>query len=61
MKMKNSTKNRVEGKARAIQGTLKEAVGVLAGSRRLKSEGRADAVSGKVQNQIGQAEKALRG
>jgi uncharacterized protein YjbJ (UPF0337 family) len=59
--MKDSTKNRVEGKARAIQGTLKEAAGVLTGSRRLKSKGRAEAVTGKVQNKIGHAEKVLGG
>jgi len=59
--MKDSTKNRVEGKTREIQGTLKEAAGVLTGRRRWKSEGRAEAVAGKVQNKIGEVERVLGG
>lgn len=59
--MKDSTQSIVEGKARAIHGTLKEATGVLRGSRRLRGEGRREAVAGQVQNKMGQAEKVLGG
>lgn len=59
--MKESTKDRVQGKTREIHGRLKEAAGVLTGSRRLKNEGRAETVAGKVQNKFGQVEKVLGG
>ena len=48
--MKDSTKDIVQGKTKEIQGKLKEATGVLSGSPRLKDEGRAQKVAGKVQN-----------
>jgi uncharacterized protein YjbJ (UPF0337 family) len=48
--MKQSTKDRIQGTTKELQGKLKETAGVLTGSRRLKREGRAENFAGKVQN-----------
>lgn len=53
--------NRVEGSAKQLGGKLKETAGKLAGDEKLKAEGRADQVQGKVQNAFGSAKDALRG
>lgn len=46
-------KDRVKGAARNVGGKLKQAVGKALGDEKLKNEGRADRVAGKVQNVIG--------
>jgi len=46
-------KDRVEGSARNLGGKVKEAAGKLTGDEKLKNEGRADQVAGKVQNVVG--------
>ena len=46
-------KDRVEGSARNLGGKVKEAGGKLTGDEKLKNEGRADQVAGKVQNVVG--------
>lgn len=53
--------DRIEGAAKNIGGNIKEAAGKLTGDEKLKAEGRADQVEGKVQNAVGGAKDALRG
>jgi uncharacterized protein YjbJ (UPF0337 family) len=53
-------KDRVEGAATNLKGKIKEAAGTVSGDAKLKSEGKADQVAGKVQNAIGGAKDAIR-
>lgn len=53
--------DRIEGGAKNIGGKLKEAAGKLTGDEKLKAEGRADQVAGKVQNAVGGVKDALKG
>ena len=46
-------RDRVEGSAKNLGGKVKEAAGKVTGDEKLKNEGRADQVSGKVQNVVG--------
>ena len=52
--------DRIEGAAKNIGGKIKEAAGKVAGDEKLKAEGRADQVAGKVQNAIGGLKETLR-
>ncbi len=52
--------DRVEGAAKNIGGNIKEAAGKLVGDEKLKAEGRADQVEGKVQNAVGGLKDTLR-
>ena len=52
--------DRVEGAAKNMGGKLKEAAGKLTGDEKLKAEGRADQVAGKVQNAVGGVKDALK-
>lgn len=45
--------DRVEGAAKNLGGKAKETAGKLAGDEKLKAEGRADQMEGKVQNAVG--------
>jgi uncharacterized protein YjbJ (UPF0337 family) len=45
--------NRVKGAARNVGGKVKEGVGRAVGDEKLKREGQADQVSGKVENAVG--------
>jgi uncharacterized protein YjbJ (UPF0337 family) len=53
-------RDRVEGAATNMKGKVKEAAGKLTGDAKLKSEGRADQVVGKVQNAVGGMKDAVR-
>jgi uncharacterized protein YjbJ (UPF0337 family) len=53
-------KDRIEGAANQAKGAIKEAAGKLTGDAKLKAEGAADKVAGKIQNAIGGAKDALR-
>ena len=46
-------RDRVEGAAKNIGGKIKEAAGKVTGDEKLKREGQADQVVGKVQNTVG--------
>ena len=46
-------KDRVAGAAKQAKGNLKEAAGKVTGDEKLKAEGKADKVEGKVQNAFG--------
>ena len=53
-------RDRVEGSARNLGGKVKEAAGKVTGDEKLKNEGRADQVAGKVQNVVGGVKDKLR-
>ena len=53
-------KDRVEGAGKNLKGKVKEAAGRVTGDAKLKSEGKADQVAGKVQNAFGGAKDAIR-
>jgi uncharacterized protein YjbJ (UPF0337 family) len=53
-------RDRVEGAAKNLKGKVKEAAGKVTGDAKLKSEGRADQVAGKVQNAVGGVKDAIR-
>ncbi len=51
--------NRIDGAAATMGGKIKDAVGSLVGDASLQTEGKADQVSGRVQNAYGSAKDAL--
>lgn len=53
-------KDRIEGSAKQAQGALKQAAGKITGDSKLKAEGAADKLAGKVQNAAGGIKDALR-
>lgn len=53
-------KDRSEGSAKTMKGTVKEKAGDLFGDSKLKGEGKADQTEGRVQNTIGGAKDAVR-
>ncbi len=53
--------DRVEGSAKTIGGNIKEATGKLTGDEKLKAEGRAEQIEGKVQNAVGGLKDTLGG
>lgn len=52
--------DRVEGAAKNLGGNIKEAIGKVTGDEKLKAEGRAEQVEGKVQNAVGGLKDTLR-
>jgi len=52
--------DRIEGAAKNMGGKIKEAAGKVTGDEKLKAEGRADQVEGKVQNAVGGVKDALK-
>ena len=48
-------KNQVEGRLEEVKGAIKEATGKVVGSNKLKAEGQADKIAGKVQANVGDA------
>ena len=53
-------KDRVKGSAKTVTGKAKTAVGKVLGDEKLKNEGRADQVKGKVQNVVGGIKDEMR-
>ncbi|GEP03245.1 CsbD family protein [Methylobacterium oxalidis] len=53
--------DRVEGSATNLGGKVKEGAGRLTGDEKLKNEGIADQVKGKVQNAVGSVKDVLKG
>jgi len=53
-------RDRVEGAAKNVGGKIKEAAGKVTGDEKLKREGQADQVAGKVQNVVGGVKDKLR-
>lgn len=54
-------KDRIAGSAKQVKGSIKVAAGKALGDAKLKAEGRADKVEGKVQNAVGGLKDALKG
>jgi uncharacterized protein YjbJ (UPF0337 family) len=54
-------RNRVRGAARNVGGRLKKSVGRATGDEKLKREGQADQLGGKVENAVGGIKDSLRG
>ena len=52
--------DRIEGAAKNMGGKVKEATGDVTGDEKLKAEGKADQVEGKVQNAVGGMKDTLR-
>ncbi|WP_429300654.1 CsbD family protein [Paraburkholderia sp. GAS199] len=53
-------RNRLEGAAKQVKGSVKEAVGKVTGNRTTQVEGAAERLVGKVQSKVGQAADAVR-
>lgn len=53
-------KNRVTGALDQAKGTIKEGVGNLTGDEKLKAEGKADKVAGKIESTVGGAKDTVR-
>lgn len=52
--------DRVEGAAKNFGGKVKEAAGKMTGDEKMKAEGKADQLEGKVQNTIGGIKDSLK-
>jgi len=52
--------DRIEGAAKNIGGKIKETAGKVTGDEKLQADGKADQVSGKVQNAVGGAKDSVR-
>lgn len=52
--------DRIEGAAKNLGGKAKEAAGNVTGDEKLKAEGKADQVEGKIQNAVGGLKDTLR-
>jgi uncharacterized protein YjbJ (UPF0337 family) len=61
MEKKMPNKDRIEGSAKQAKGTANEIVGKAVGDAKLRSEGKADKIKGKVQNAVGGLKDALKG
>ena len=57
--MKDSTKDKVEGKAHEVKGAVKQKVGKARNNPDLESEGQAEKIGGKVQKKVGDIEKVF--
>ncbi|HLJ22269.1 MAG TPA: CsbD family protein [Stellaceae bacterium] len=53
-------KNRIMGAAKQVKGALEEIIGKAVGDAKLRSDGKADKVEGKVQNAIGGLKDTLK-
>ena len=52
--------DRIEGAAKNMGGKVKEGLGKATGDEKMKAEGRADQMEGKVQNTVGGIKDAMR-
>ncbi len=53
-------KDRIEGVAKKVSGTVKDAVGKVTGDAKLQAEGKAEKAAGTVQNAVGGVKDAVR-
>ncbi|KIQ00651.1 MULTISPECIES: CsbD family protein [Rhizobium/Agrobacterium group] len=53
-------KNRIEGAAKELKGTIKEAAGKLTGNKKLEAEGKIDKAAGEVQSTVGKSKDSVR-
>jgi uncharacterized protein YjbJ (UPF0337 family) len=54
-------RNRIKGSAEQAKGKVKEVAGKVTGDKKLRAEGKADKVSGKIRSAIGGLKDAVRG
>lgn len=52
--------DRIQGAAKTVGGNIKEAAGKLTGDEKLKADGRADQLEGRIQNTVGGIKDAIR-
>ena len=57
--MKDSTKDKVQGKMHELKGKVKEKVGHATNNPQLEDEGTGEKVGGKIQKKVGDIEKVL--
>jgi len=57
--MKDSTKDKIQGKVHKMKGAIKERVGRAANDPDLETEGTAEKIVGKVQKKVGDVEKVI--
>ncbi len=57
--MKDSAKDKLEGKAHELKGAVKEKLGQATNNPDLEDEGTAEKVGGKVQKKVGDVEKVF--
>jgi uncharacterized protein YjbJ (UPF0337 family) len=53
-------KDEVEGAAKEVRGSVKDAIGKVTGDKKLQADGAADKIEGKVQKTAGQIKDAAR-
>jgi uncharacterized protein YjbJ (UPF0337 family) len=58
-KMKDSTKDKVDGALHDAKGTIKEKIGHATNNPDLESEGTDEKVAGKIQKKVGDVEKVF--
>jgi uncharacterized protein YjbJ (UPF0337 family) len=56
---RQSTKDKIQGKGRAIKGRAKQAVGRALKNPELEDQGRAEKWAGKAQHKVGEIEKVF--
>jgi uncharacterized protein YjbJ (UPF0337 family) len=57
--MKDSTKDKIEGKGHELKGSVKKAMGHAVGNPDLQAEGAAEKADGKVQQKVGKIERKI--
>ncbi len=57
--MKDSTEDKLKGKAHEVKGTVKEKAGKATNDPALEAEGKGEKVAGKVQKKVGDVEKVI--
>jgi uncharacterized protein YjbJ (UPF0337 family) len=53
-------KNRIEGAAKELKGTIKEAAGKLTGNKKLDAKGKIEKAAGETQSAVGKGKDAVR-
>jgi uncharacterized protein YjbJ (UPF0337 family) len=53
-------KDRIAGAAKAVKGSVKEAIGKVVGDAKLQSDGKAEQAAGKIQNAVGSIKDTVR-
>jgi uncharacterized protein YjbJ (UPF0337 family) len=54
-------RNRVEGAAKQVKGSVRQAIGKVTGNRTTQARGAAEKLAGKVQSKVGEVADAVRG
>jgi uncharacterized protein YjbJ (UPF0337 family) len=53
-------KDRIEGGAKQVKGSVKEAIGKVTGNTSTEAEGAAEKTAGKIQSEVGKAKDTVR-